>query len=108
MSDTKCINVAGYRIIVNGSPKGEVAGTQTRALLEGLHARTMYRMTVKALSAAGESGHSNMVVFNPDVDATDDAGVKSCQEMDAEAQPSASESATLWTLITCWLQYSYC
>ena len=35
--------VMGYRIYVNGYPKGMVAGTQLKALIEGLNLENTYR-----------------------------------------------------------------
>lgn len=51
----------GYRIYVNSQPKGLVAGTQSRALLEGLQARVTYRVTLRAVSALGDSLESRAV-----------------------------------------------
>ena len=51
----------GYRIYVNGVPKGMVAGTQTKSLLEGLDHKTLYKIHIRALSALGESAESNTI-----------------------------------------------
>lgn len=59
VNDEKLI---GYRIYVNGHPKGMVAGTKSRALLEGLRHSTEYRVHVRAVSSLGESDPSNTVI----------------------------------------------
>nr|CAB3263080.1 uncharacterized protein LOC101242116 [Phallusia mammillata] len=54
--------IVGYRIYVNGQPKGMVAGTKTRALLDGLHRSCEYKIHVHAVAALGESDPSNVVI----------------------------------------------
>ena len=47
---------------MNGHPKGMVAGTKSRALLEGLRHFTEYRVHIRAISHLGESDQSNTVI----------------------------------------------
>ncbi|XP_078485704.1 uncharacterized protein LOC101242116 isoform X2 [Ciona intestinalis] len=54
--------ILGYRIYVNGQPKGMVAGSKSRALLDGLRRACEYRIQVRAVSALGESEPSNTVI----------------------------------------------
>ncbi|XP_039267495.2 uncharacterized protein LOC120342643 isoform X2 [Styela clava] len=60
--EAKSDKIIGYRIYVNGHPKGMVAGTKSRALLEGLRQSTEYRVHVRAVSSLGESDPSNVVI----------------------------------------------
>lgn len=63
---SKTHTLLGYRIYVNGQPKGMVTGTKTQALLDGLHFSHEYRIHVRAVSALGESESSNyVIVFVP-------------------------------------------
>ena len=108
----------GYRIYVDGRAKGMVAGTQTRALLEGLHSTSSYRyaevppcdeikpywwepgfclcdydsvmvlphsscrLSVRAVSALGESADSNLVVVNPDSESDESKASSHSQDHD--------------------------
>ena len=51
--------IVGYRIYVNGQPKGMVKAHKNRAMVEGLRLQHEYKITVVALGTLGESPHSN-------------------------------------------------
>ncbi|XP_066283425.1 microtubule-associated protein futsch-like isoform X2 [Branchiostoma lanceolatum] len=54
--------VTEYRIFVDSTLSGTVDGNKTRALIEGLDPQETYRISVRAVSRAGESLDSNPVV----------------------------------------------
>eukprot|EP00058_Branchiostoma_floridae_P000773 XP_002586261.1 hypothetical protein BRAFLDRAFT_109347 [Branchiostoma floridae] len=54
--------VTEYRIFVDSTLSGTVDGKKTRALIEGLDPQETYRISVRAVSRAGESLDSNPVV----------------------------------------------
>ncbi|XP_019647796.1 PREDICTED: LOW QUALITY PROTEIN: uncharacterized protein LOC109488084 [Branchiostoma belcheri] len=54
--------VTEYRIFVDSMLSGTVDGKKTRALIEGLDPQETYRISVRAVSRAGESLDSNPVV----------------------------------------------
>ncbi|CAK8672878.1 unnamed protein product [Clavelina lepadiformis] len=56
--------IVGYRIYVNGQPKGIVTGGKCRALLDGLRFSAQYRIQVCAVSGVGESDPSNIVIVH--------------------------------------------
>jgi len=55
--------LVGYRIYVNGHPKGMIKPHKTRALVEGLRVQHEYKITVVAIGAIGESIHSNAAII---------------------------------------------
>jgi len=55
--------LVGYRIYVNGHPKGMIKAHKTRALVEGLRVQHEYKITVVAIGAIGESAHSNAAII---------------------------------------------
>ncbi|ELT97106.1 hypothetical protein CAPTEDRAFT_208433 [Capitella teleta] len=63
LGQPSCSPVIGYRMYVNGNPKGMVSGTQTRAMLEGLQVDTLYKVWVRGVSALGDSHTSETVEF---------------------------------------------
>ncbi|KAK2190537.1 hypothetical protein NP493_77g05040 [Ridgeia piscesae] len=56
--------IIGYRVYANGCAKGMVAGTQMKALVEGLSSTNTYRLTVRAVAALGDSADSNIVIVH--------------------------------------------
>ena len=55
--------LVGYRIYVNGHPKGMIKAHKTRALVEGLRVQHEYKITVVAIGTIGESAHSNAAII---------------------------------------------
>ena len=55
--------LVGYRIYVNGHPKGMIKAHKTRALVEGLRVQHEYKITVVAIGTIGESSHSNAAII---------------------------------------------
>ena len=51
--------IVGYRIYVNGQPKGMVKAHKSRAMVEGLRLQQEYKITVVAIGTIGESLPSN-------------------------------------------------
>lgn len=61
--------LVGYRIYVNGHPKGMIKPHKNRALVEGLRVQHEYKITVVALGTIGESQHSNAaIIYVPGVE----------------------------------------
>merc|ERR1711953_1414157 len=55
--------LVGYRIYVNGYPKGMIKPHKNRALVEGLRLQHEYKITVVAIGTIGESAHSNAAII---------------------------------------------
>jgi len=61
--------LVGYRIYVNGYPKGMIKPHKNRALVEGLRVQHEYKITVVAIGTIGESQHSNAaIIYVPGVE----------------------------------------
>lgn len=61
--------LVGYRIYVNGHPKGMIKPHKNRALVEGLRVQHEYKITVVAIGTIGESQHSNAaIIYVPGVE----------------------------------------
>lgn len=61
--------IVGYRIYVNGHPKGMVKAHKSRAIVEGLRLQNEYKITVVAIGTIGESAHSNAaIIYVPNMD----------------------------------------
>lgn len=55
--------IVGYRIYVNGQPKGMVKAHKSRAMVEGLRLQQEYKITVVAIGTIGESLPSNAAII---------------------------------------------
>jgi hypothetical protein len=56
-------SIIGFRIYVNGLPKGMVKAHKNRALVEGMRIQNEYKITVVAIGSLGDSNHSNAAII---------------------------------------------